>query len=401
VAPSHHVLLVPGFFGFANLGDFAYFGHVRDFLAEVGPSLGLRGEVRVVRTVPMASLPKRAVLLAQSVAEVLEAAGGMVSIVGHSSGGLDARLAVSPAVSLPSPVEVEPCARSVRAVVTVATPHFGTPVAHLFNTLLGQQLLRLLSLSTMHALRAGRLPIRVVLRLSRLLRRPDSRPSGLLDQLFVQLLADFSKDRRRGIEEFFASLGTDQDLLAQITPAGMDVFNASTQDRPGVRYGCVVTRARPPGLRSTWRAGFDGYAQATHALYAALSRVASGTTLGREPRLRVEQAAVLRRTYGRIPDLRANDGIVPTLSQIWGDVVAAAWADHHDVIGHFHGPTHVPPHFDWVASGTGFDRAQFEAVWRAVAVYLAAAGDGRDPGARAPRPRERRPERTQASGSSS
>ena len=26
-----HVLLVPGFFGFANLGDFAYFAHVRDF----------------------------------------------------------------------------------------------------------------------------------------------------------------------------------------------------------------------------------------------------------------------------------------------------------------------------------------------------------------------------------
>src|SRR5579872_5209484 len=32
MAARQHVLLVPGFFGFANVGDFAYFGHVRDAL---------------------------------------------------------------------------------------------------------------------------------------------------------------------------------------------------------------------------------------------------------------------------------------------------------------------------------------------------------------------------------
>jgi hypothetical protein len=373
VGRAHHVLLVPGFFGFANLGDFAYFGHVRDFLVEAGPGMGFRGEVRVVPTVPTASLPKRSAILAESIADVLGARGGVVSIIGHSSGGLDARLVVSPRVSLPSPVDVEECARSVRAVVTVATPHHGTPLAHLFSSLLGQQLLRLLSLSTMHVLRAGRLPISGVLRMARILRGRGATRSGVLDQLFVDLLGDFSQERRRAIEEFFRSLGADQDLVAQITPAGMDVFNASIRDRPGIRYGCVTTRARPPGLRSAWRAGLDGYAQATHALYVGLHRLASGSALQRIPSLRPEQADALRRAYRRIPDYRANDGIVPTLSQIWGDVVAAAWADHHDIIGHFHGPTHVPPHFDWVASGTGFDRPQFEAVWREVAAYLAAA----------------------------
>jgi len=378
VATAHHVILVPGFFGFANLGDFAYFGHVRDLLAEIGPSLGLEGELRVVRTPPTASLPRRAVLLAECMAEVLERSpSGVISIVGHSSGGVDARLAVAPNVSLPAPFEIEPCARRVRAVVTVSSPHFGTPLAHAFNSLLGQQLLKLLSLSTIHALRAGRLPIGAVLRLSRLLRRKGAAPTGVLDQLFTELLADFSSDRRRAIEEFFASLGTDQDLLGQLTPAGMDVFNASTQDRPGVRYGCVVTRARPPGvrsvIRSAWRAGLDPYAQATHALYVALSRMARRTAPPRDQHLTAKQVAVLKRAYGRLPDARANDGIVPTLSQVWGDVVAAVWADHHDAIGHFHEPTHVPPHFDWVASGTGFDRAGFEALWRRVAVYLAAA----------------------------
>jgi hypothetical protein len=81
---------------------------------------------------------------------------------------------------------------------------------------------------------------------------------------------------------------------------------------------------------------------------------------------------VLRRAYGRIPDAAANDGIVPTLSQLHGELVSAVWADHHDVIGHFNRPGHVPPHFDWMASGTGFDRAQFEQVWTRVARFLAA-----------------------------
>ncbi len=369
----HHVLLVPGFFGFANLGDFAYFAHVQDLLGEVGPGLGLDGQVRVVLTEPTASLPRRAALLAECISEVLDDAEGEVSIVGHSSGGLDARLLLTPGVSLPTRADVERCAASVGAVVTVSTPHYGTPVAHLFNSMLGQQLLRVLSLATIYTLRTGRLPISAALRLARLLRRPGSRPSGVVDHLFLQLLDDFSGNRRRAVEEFFTDVRSDQGLASQITPAGMDLFNASTLDRPGVRYGCVVTRARPPGLRSLTAAGLDAYAQATHALFVVLYRFASAANGDRRPRMTTEHAAVLRRAYGRIPDPSANDGIVPTLSQLWGDPIGAAWADHHDVIGHFHLPKHVPPHFDWVASGTGFDRRHFEALWRDIAVYVAGA----------------------------
>ncbi len=370
-------MLVPGFFGFANLGDFTYFGHVRDVLAELAAELGLEGEIRVVITEPTASLARRAALLAESVTDLLDRAPGDVTIVGHSSGGLDARLFLTPGVALPTSVDVERAASGVRALVTVATPHHGTPLAHLFTSILGQQLLRILSLATIYTLRTGRLPITAALKLAGLLRRPGSRPSGVIDQLFLQLLADFSGERRRAVEEFLANVRSDQGLVQQITPAGMDVFNASTRDRPGVRYGCVVTRARPPGVRSFARAGFDTYAQATHAIFVVLYRFASRTPADRCPRLTVEHAAVLKRTFGRIPDLAANDGIVPTLGQVWGELIAATWADHHDVIGHFHQPKHVPPHFDWVASGTGFGRAQFVEVWRAIALYAVAEGSGR------------------------
>jgi hypothetical protein len=214
-----------------------------------------------------------------------------------------------------------------------------------------------------------------MLRLARLLRVGKAPPSGVLEQLYQQLLADFSAERRRAVETFLAGVRTDQGLVAQLAPAGMELFNASTEDRPGLAYGCVVTQARPPGLKSLLNASLDPYKQATHAVFVALYRFASGTPQGWMPRLDAANADVLRRAYGRIPAPAANDGIVPTMSQVRGAVLHAAWADHHDVLGHFNEPTHVPPHFDWVASGSGFDRPHFEALWEDVAAFLA------DPGA--------------------
>jgi triacylglycerol lipase len=373
---AHHVLLVPGFFGFANLGDFAYFGHVREFLAEIGPALGIDGEIRPVNTAPTATLSRRAALLAEEIQALVAEKGGEVSIIGHSSGGLDARLVVTPEVTLPTTIDVERAARAVRSVVTVSAPHYGTPVAHFFNNMLGQQLLKLLSLFTIYSLRAGRLPLSAVLKLAGVFRRGVARGS-LLDQLYEQLLGDFSRERRRAISDFFESLGRDQDLVAQIAPAAMDLYNASTDDRDGVRYGCVVSQARKPGLRSAIGAGLGPYSQATHALYVGLYRIASGTQRDREPPLTTIQAAPLRAAYGRVPDITANDGMVPTRSQIWGEVIGAVWADHLDVIGHFGLPTHVPPHFDWLTSGTGYTRGQFEETWRSVAAFVAASGGQR------------------------
>ncbi len=371
MARAHHVVLIPGFFGFANLGDFTYFGHVRDLLLELGPPLGVEGEVVVVPTDPTASLTRRASVLCETVSALLDRSPGRVSLVGHSSGGLDARLMVTPGVSLPTGADPERCARAIRALVTVATPHHGTPLAQAFNSLLGQQLLKLLSLTTIHALRTGRLPLSAVLRLARALRLGKRAPSGVVDQVSRQLLADFSGDRRRAVETFLTDVRSDQGLVAQLTPAGMDILNASAEDRPGLPYGCVVTRARRPGMKSFMGAGFSPYAHATHALFVALYRFSSGTPKGWLPRLDGAAADALRRVYGHVPPASANDGVVPTLSQVHGRLLHAAWADHHDVLGHFNGPTHVPPHFDWLASGSGFGRAHFEALWTDVTAFLA------------------------------
>ena len=371
MAKPHHVVLVPGFFGFANLGDFTYFGHVRDLLRELGPPLGLEGEVEVVLTEPTASLTRRAALLCEAVSRLLDRSPGRVSLIGHSSGGLDARLLCTPGVTLPTSADPERCARAVQALVTVCTPHHGTPLAEGFSGLLGQQLLRLLSLTTIHALRTGRLPLWAVLRLAHLLRFGKAPPSGVLDQLYKQLLADFSGERRRAVEAFLADVRSDQGLAGQLKPANLEILNASAEDRPRLPYACVVTQSRPPGVKSFLGAGLDPYAQATHALFVALYRFSSGMPKRWRPRLTADHIEGLRRAYGRIPPAAANDGIVPTLSQVRGRLLHATWADHHDVLGHFHGPLHVPPHFDWVCSGSGFDRARFESLWKDVAGFLA------------------------------
>ena len=167
----------------------------------------------------------------------------------------------------------------------------------------------------------------------------------------------------------------DQALMLQLTPEAMEVFNASVLPRPGVRYGAVVTQAARPSLRATLAAGLDPAAQVTHAVYGALHQLIEATPIRRARRLVPQQTRVLRRAYGATPSTQASDGIVPTLSQVWGHVIHAAVADHLDALGHFQDASHDPPHVDWLVTGSGFDRARFEALWGDVTRFLTTQAD--------------------------
>jgi triacylglycerol esterase/lipase EstA (alpha/beta hydrolase family) len=378
-----HIYLVPGFFGFTNLGELRYFGHLRDAVSTACAARGLDVVVHAIRTPPTASLRTRAARLAEVIAASERPGEGTIHLIGHSSGGLDVRLLLHPGVALPTAVDVERIARRVRTAVTVSTPHYGTPVASFFASLLGQRLLQLLSLLTIYVLRFGHLPVAALLRLGAVFARFDRHllvNSALLDQLFNQLLGDFSVGRRRAIARLLHDVQRDQALIPQLTPEGMDLFNASARPRPGVRYGCVVTRARPPGVASVVAAGLDPSAQASHVLYRVLYGLAARATPTQRDILTHAQVRALRRFYGKLPSSSANDGVVPTRSQVWGDVIDVVRADHLDVIGHFADPSHVPPHFDWLSTGSGFDRAGFASVWTAVARYLAARRPARGSG---------------------
>ncbi len=374
----HHVYLIPGFFGFANLGQLTYFGHVRDVVRSRCAALGLDVRLHVVRTIPTASLPQRAARVVETIdATVPRRAGAIVHLVGHSSGGLDARLVATAAASLPTRADVERHASRIRSVVTIATPHHGTPLAAFFASLLGQQVLRVLSLSTVYVLRFGHLPLRPLLQLGAMFARLDDVATGssIFDDVFRLLLSRFSIGRRRAVELLFTEVAKDQALLVQLTPEAMEVFNAAVRDRPGVRYASVATAARRPGLASTLATGIDPAAQAMHAVYGGLYRLAARTGRRRVAAPSRAQARILRKAYGTVPAASANDGIVPTRSQLWGDLIAAASADHLDVIGHFDDSAHDPPHVDWLTTGTGFTREAFEAVWGSIVDYIARTRD--------------------------
>jgi hypothetical protein len=153
----------------------------------------------------------------------------------------------------------------------------------------------------------------------------------------------------------------------------MELFNHSTPDRPGVRYGSVVTCVPPPGIRSVWATGPSPFRQATHQLFNAFYRITARTQIDPTPSLSDAQRQRLTRSYARLPAMHDNDGMVPTLSQVWGEVVHAAWGDHLDAIGHFYLPDYVPPHFDWLNSGAHFTLSAFERMWIDVAKFVFSA----------------------------
>jgi len=367
------IYLVPGFLGFVNLGRITYFGHLRRALGGRFVALGLDARIHIVRTPPTASLPTRAARLAQTIAKTAKRGDAPLHLIGHSSGGLDVRLLTAPGVALPTSVDVERLAGRVRTVVTVATPHHGTPLASFFTTLRGQQLLQILSLNTIYVLHFGHLPISALLWMgARVLRFGELvANSELLDELFSRLLEDFTVGRRRAVRALLRDVVRDQALMLQLSPEAMEVFNASVLPRPGVRYGTVVTQAARPSLRATLAAGLDPAAQVTHAVYGALYQLIAAAPSRDARRLTPPEIRALHRAYGATPSAAASDGIVPTLSQVWGHVIHAAVADHLDALGHFRDASHDPPHVDWLVSGSGFDRPRFEALVDDVVRFIA------------------------------
>ena len=372
-AVRQHVYLIPGFFGFANLGELVYFGHAHDFVSAELARRGINAQVTVVHSHPTAALRTRARDLLQVILDTASNDSGPIHLIGHSTGGLDARLLVSSPGSLGDDLPGGLIASRIRSIVTVSTPHHGTPLASFFSGLLGPPMLQLLSLLTVYVLRFGRIPLPILLKIGGLMTQVGTLGGtrSLFDQVFSQLLSDFSPPRQAALTQFFRDVNSDQRLIPQLTPEAMEVFNAATPNQPGVRYASVVSQARRPNLRSRWAVGLHPYPQLTHTLFALLYRQSSRVPVDRIPvQTTPEQAAALQRAFGKLPRFRACDGIVPTLSQPWGEVIHGAWADHLDTIGHFDDPQQTPPHVDWLLSGSGFKRPDFEALWGSVVRYL-------------------------------
>lgn len=369
---THTVVLVPGFFGFGALGKLNYFVGVQDVLQNTFTRRSVDAVVVEVPTLPTASIRRRAARLLEVLANVTAESPGPVHVIGHSTGGLDARLALAPTASLPTETRAIDYDR-VHTLVTVSTPHFGTPLADFFGSAAGYPLLRMIAGLSSSMIEHFHVPLGLLLRLGRALARADDwlgLRQTVADDLLRDLVQDFSAEKRAELLAFINDVSHDQSLVFQLTPAACDLLNASTADPKNLRYGSVVCAARPPRLSGIAALKHDPYAQLMHAVYAGTYR-ATARTRNRFPDPVPEQGDTLMQAFGTLPGPSWSDGIVPTLSQIWGDVLHATHADHLDVVGHYGAARADGRTTDWLPSRSGFDDAAFERLWCAVANYIA------------------------------
>ena len=272
---AHAIYLIPGFFGFTNLGRFRYFTHVDRFLRERCAERGVDARVHVVPTHPTASLPKRAAMVVETLARTLRARGEIAHLIGHSTGGVDARLVAAPGVELPTNLDVERWAGRVRSVIGVSSPQHGTPLAAYLTTRRGQRTLALLSLTTSYVLRFGHLPLSALLGIAAFFRRSETRREGtLIDDLSQRLLEGLLDDaaaRRRPP----AARGLRGPVAADAAHAGIDGSVCGGGARPArrpLRLGRHAFAA--PGRRAPpWPPDSVLGAQAIHAIYGAIYRL--------------------------------------------------------------------------------------------------------------------------------
>jgi pimeloyl-ACP methyl ester carboxylesterase len=369
---QHHVVLVPGFFGFARFGELTYFNGVRAALERSFAELGLGVSVIEVETLPTASIRWRAARVLETLVRVTEAQEGPVHLIGHSTGGLDARLALAPTASLPTAAKLRDYER-VKTLVTVCCPHFGTPVATYFTRPWGRFQLRAAARYLIFMLERGRLPLSLLLRVGRLViraRDPFKKRVGTFDELYAKLLDDLSDERRTELVHFLRAISSEDALLFQLTPAGCDLLNACTAE-PRLRYGSVIARANPPTFGTWVRASWDLYAQIMYPLFALLHRICRRGERKFIPEPAAPQREKLLALAARPPSETDSDGVVPTHSQLWGSLVHVAESDHLDVVGQYGFRDGVSWAGDWLPSYSGFDRDRFDALWRDVARFIA------------------------------
>lgn len=249
------VVLVHGFAGFRDIGPVGYFFNV---------ARALRGDRRTVYEAvlpPFGSTPQRVPALREMVDRALRETGARrVVMIAHSQGGLDGRYLIS---SLGY-------GDRIAALVTVSTPHRGTPVADLF----------------------------------------DSAIPGVADGVinaFATLLG-VAYNEARSNADLRAS-------LVAMRTSELARFNAANPDDPRVRYLSWAGRSNRRDGRS---ACADGEVPDDP------SRVDNTTIFLAAFALIIEA--------GR-PAENVNDGMIPVRSARWGRFMGCVPADHFDEVG--------------------------------------------------------------------
>jgi pimeloyl-ACP methyl ester carboxylesterase len=378
---AHRVVLIPGFLGFNELGDFSYFARkvgqaLADALAEADE--GRKIEVDAVETVPAGSLTERQeVLLKQLNQIVSDHPGARLHLVGHSTGGLDAELLTRTEPAGSNSLRRQGDARhAIRSVITLASPLAGTSLASSplarFTAIdsIGDALRAPLSLLLV---RGPRALLGAVAALLRLLGR---------DQAVGNVLSGFLHSGNAGMT-YVLSLLLSRDLIDDLDPRAVTKRMQCTQEDPALatvhrRRFLTIARREPESNAAGLLFGLLYDATAREAPSDDESEQLVRTALiARRPQLRVLGS-------GELPELTrtSNDGIVDTCRQVLPVTPASASAelervaglviaDHIDVIGYYRGASDLDAGF--LISGSAFGDDEFKALYAAIAEEVTAA----------------------------
>lgn len=209
-------------------------------------------------------------------------------------------------------------------------------------------------------------------------------PTPWLDYFREKVILPFAEDPEDPeIRAYLEALGKDSGTLADLSQEACSRFAKGVQDAPDVRYASIATcaprgrvlRAMPPAV---WAS-----TQIFHLFHFVTGRYA------REHGYALQTEAVenrFREDLGMEPDDRDNDGLVPTRSQIHGELLGAYLSDHLDVVGMF-------PHYEgnrrfvgWIDSGSSFRTPELRDLYGRIADAMAEAQRARPAGPAKPAP---------------
>ncbi len=369
-----HIYLIPGIFGFGELAGYVYFEHLERELSRRLQHAGVPHTLEVIPTPPTASLRRRAHHVAEHITRTTRDESIPIHIIGHSTGGLDARLVATPTVHLESEVHLLQWRERLRSIVTVNTPHYGTPLAQFFTTVSGTRFLYALSLLTVTSLKLGGWPLTVFSSVVAAAGRIDETLGvdiHLLDRATDLILRFIGERGQSEVRNWLDGVRQDQGGIVQITPEGMDLFNAAAEDSPSVRYGCVATASPPPAPVRFMSSLRSPYAALSATIYSTLHAFSSMPH--KHYAYPAPHPAVLSRLeeeIGRVINDRVCDGVVPTLSMLWGELVWCGSGDHLDIVGHFADDQRPAKHTDWLNCGTAFGRERFQSMVDAIANFI-------------------------------
>ncbi|MES1177844.1 MAG: triacylglycerol lipase [Myxococcales bacterium] len=366
-------------FGFTRLASYDYFSHVERALSARFEKAGLAVEMHVSDVLPTASVRRRALRLAELI-DGTASGDGPIHLLGHSTGGLDARLVASPGAQL---AKSAPWLGRLRSVTTMNTPHYGTPLASFFATAKGQQALYALSAFTVIGLSLGQRPLAIAKVLVGMIARTDDALGvtlPVLDRSVASLLGLVDDARSPAVRTYLKAIREDQGSMLQLSPEAMDLVLAGFEDRPGVWYQSTASMSPAAGPKAWLRTLGHPLHSLSLSLFTALHTITADhdehypcAALPADRASSTLQAAEawLVRAFGKSPTLSDNDGCVPIRSQIWGTLVWAGLGDHLDVLGHYRDETPEPRvelrHHDWLTSGSQFNDASFESLMDSIA----------------------------------